>query len=395
MAKDPVCGMTVELSSAAAERLYEGKTFYFCARGCAEAFGKDPKKYLGNREASAGSRGSGAKPPTAAKSGASPSAPSGQAGDPGGKRQPPLFELKTPKSAFLRQPPVKAATAPETRPALAPAVSRLSLAVEGMHCASCVSTIEEALTAVTGVSEASVNLATGRALVSGKGLNPRRLVEAVRETGYEAKLASEEQPGATEAEDRSSREMRRILWRTLFAAALTLPVLVISMAGIQFARRDVFLLFLTLPVYLYAGWPFLSGMIRTLQHRTANMDTLVGLGTTAAFFLSAASTLFPRAVRRRGGRARLLRSRRRHRDPHPGRAVSGNPGAREDFGSHSQTPRPRAQEGPPAARRRRAGSPARGSRRGRSLARQARRRGARGRQGEVGRLLGGRVAGDW
>jgi Cu+-exporting ATPase len=297
MARDPVCGMTVELSSAAAERLYEGKTFYFCARGCAEAFGKNPKKYLGSREPGAGSHGPGPKLPTSAKLPAMPKsaapqpAPPGPGVDPGGKRQPPLFELKTSKSAFLRQPPVKAAVAQDTRSALAPALSRLSLAVEGMHCASCVSTIEQALTAVTGVSDASVNLATGRALVSGKGLNARRLIEAVRATGYEAKLASEEQAAA--AEDRSAQEMRRILWRTLFAAALTLPVLVISMADIRFARRDVLLLFLTLPVYLYAGWPFLSGMLRTLQHRTANMDTLVGLGTTAAFFLSAASTLFP------------------------------------------------------------------------------------------------------
>jgi Cu+-exporting ATPase len=161
-----------------------------------------------------------------------------------------------------------------------------------MHCASCVSTIEDALSAVVGVSEAAVNLATGRADVTGRGLNPRRLIEAVRSSGYEAKPAEAQELGS--AEEATALELRRVLRRTLIAASLTLPVLVVSMAEIHFRGRDLALLLLTLPVYLYAGWPFLSGMVRTLRHRAANMDTLVGLGTSAAFFLSAAATLFPR-----------------------------------------------------------------------------------------------------
>ena len=56
------------------------------------------------------------------------------------------------------------------------------------------------------------------------------------------------------------------------------------------------LLALTLPVYLWAGAPFLTGAIRTLSHRTANMDTLIAIGTTAALALSVASTLFPGAM---------------------------------------------------------------------------------------------------
>jgi P-type Cu+ transporter len=196
------------------------------------------------------------------------------------------------KSAFLRKPPVKAATPDPAAPPPLPATSRVALAIEGMHCASCVATIEEALSGVTGVTAASVNLATARAQVVGRGLNARRLIEAVRTSGYEAWPAGEAEPGS--ADDRAARELRAILYRTLAAAALTLPVLVISMANIRFPSRDLVLLLLTLPVYLYGGWPFLSGMLRTLKHRAANMDTLVGLGTTAALLLSAAATLFPR-----------------------------------------------------------------------------------------------------
>ncbi|HSB35739.1 MAG TPA: heavy metal translocating P-type ATPase [Thermoanaerobaculia bacterium] len=277
MARDPVCGMTVEPSSAAAERVHEGQTFYFCAKGCAERFEKDPKKYL--------------SPPL---KGSSPAkvAPSPRPSPRGrGGKQTPLFEIKGPKSAFLRKPPVSPPPGAPLAPA-PPPLSRVALAIEGMHCASCVATIEDALSAVVGVSEAAVNLATGRADVTGRGLNPRRLIEAVRSSGYEAKPAEAQEPGA--AEDATALELRRVLRRTLIAAALTLPVLVVSMAEIHFPGRELALLLLTLPVYLYCGWPFLSGMVRTLRHRAANMDTLVGLGTSAAFFLSAAATLFPR-----------------------------------------------------------------------------------------------------
>jgi copper chaperone CopZ len=69
-----------------------------------------------------------------------------------------------------------------------------------MHCASCVSTIEHTLEGVTGVAEASVNLATGQAQILGRGLNPRRLMEAVRTAGYQARPAGEEEPA--QAEDR-------------------------------------------------------------------------------------------------------------------------------------------------------------------------------------------------
>jgi Cu+-exporting ATPase len=179
----------------------------------------------------------------------------------------------------------------------------VSLALEGMHCASCVSTIERALRDVPGVEEASVNLATARAQVRGEELDSRRLVEAVRATGYEARSTEGEVPG--EDGRRAAREVRALGWRTAASAALTLPVLAISMSMTVFRGRDALLLVLTLPVYLWAGWPFLSGMVRTLRHRAANMDTLVGLGTTAAFLLSAGATLFPARFAAAGAAGRV------------------------------------------------------------------------------------------
>ncbi|HEY7862335.1 MAG TPA: cation transporter, partial [Thermoanaerobaculia bacterium] len=184
---------------------------------------------------------------------------------------------------------------PAGPPPASPAGERITLTLEGMHCASCVATIEKALGAVPGVAAASVNLATARADVSGSGLEASRLIAAVRESGYEAALA-EDADAAAAMDARSARESRDLLRRVIVAAVLTAPVLVLSMGGIALPARDLICFALTLPVFFWCGQPFLSGMVRTLQHRTANMDTLVGLGTSAAFLLSTAVALFPRQL---------------------------------------------------------------------------------------------------
>jgi Cu+-exporting ATPase len=271
--------MTVEPSKAVARRQYKGRTYYFCASGCASAFERDPEKYLGSSN----------------RAGATP-----VAGDKRRQSNLPMFEKSSKldaRSARLARPSGTSNSGQRT------SHSRISLALEGMHCASCVATIENALAAVPGVTAASVNLGTARAQVEGQDIESGRLIEAIRASGYDARLAAHLSP--SEDEERRRRETRDALFRTVLAAALTVPVLAISMGGLHFPGHDVVQLLLTLPVYLWAGWPFLSGMVRTLARRTANMDTLIGLGTTAAFLLSVASTLFPGAVAAasRGGMA--------------------------------------------------------------------------------------------
>ena len=86
-------------------------------------------------------------------------------------------------------PPPSTPSAPAPRPPSD--LPGLTLSIQGMHCASCVTTIENALSAVPGVEEASVNLATARAEVRGRNLAPPRLIAAVRESGYDARTADE------------------------------------------------------------------------------------------------------------------------------------------------------------------------------------------------------------
>jgi len=287
---DPVCGMRVEPATAAARRVHGKRTIFFCATGCAEAFDKEPERYVKRRQ----SKGAGRKPrqaklPMIERSPAATTLP---------KQKPGWGAPLTPPPLKLRRASLSAREREKRKPV--PSISRrdrekgVSLAVTGMHCASCVSTIEGALARVPGVTEASVNLGTSRADVKGEGLDAALLLEAVRASGYEARVAEEFSPDGDAA--RARREAREVLTRTLLAAALTVPVVAVSMADLEFPGRDLVLLALTLPVYLWAGWPFLSGMVATLKRRAANMDTLVGLGTTAAFLLSLAATLFPRAL---------------------------------------------------------------------------------------------------
>ena len=102
--------MTVEPSSAAAKRVHEGETIYFCAKGCAEAFDRDPRKYLEERGSKRNSSARVTPSPQPSPGGRGGELPPPSAGGRGG-RQPALFEIKGAgaKSAFLRKPPVKAA----------------------------------------------------------------------------------------------------------------------------------------------------------------------------------------------------------------------------------------------------------------------------------------------
>jgi Cu+-exporting ATPase len=172
-----------------------------------------------------------------------------------------------------------------------------------MHCASCVGRVESALEGVPGVERASVDLLSGEARVWGAP-EPERLVAAVRAAGYDAA------PLAEDAEDDAGRAARAraatdLTRRLVVAALLGLPVLVVSMAHVWFPGRDVALLIATLPVVFYSGWPFLAGAAAALRRGSADMNTLIALGTLAALFGSAAATFAPAAFQGPDGRAHV------------------------------------------------------------------------------------------
>ena len=177
----------------------------------------------------------------------------------------------------------------------------LTAPVRGMHCAACVGKVERALTVVPGVETAVVNLATERATV---WLDPERAgLPALRTAVASAGYAVPEDIAATpEAADREraerAQEDRRLRRRLLVGVALSVPVLLGSMPAIfpwapEVLRNPWVLLALTTPVQIWVGWPFHVAFFKELRHRSASMNTLVSIGTGAAYFFSLAVTLWP------------------------------------------------------------------------------------------------------
>lgn len=168
------------------------------------------------------------------------------------------------------------------------------LAIEGMTCASCVRRVERSLTKVEGVREASVNLATEQADVQGNA-SPVALLAAVERAGYRARLV--EQDGVGDKSDdivqRQARAARRRLIDIGIGAILTIPLLILATFLMdRFPGENLLLLLLATPVWVYVGRDFHRGAIQAARHGTANMDTLISLGASAAFLYSAWAVVF-------------------------------------------------------------------------------------------------------
>jgi Cu+-exporting ATPase len=162
--------------------------------------------------------------------------------------------------------------------------ARVALAIQGMTCASCAARIEKRLNRLDGVS-ATVNYATEKADVAhGPQVDPAALVSAVEAAGYGATLI---RPRSAAAGDPAgpvlavSDPLRR---RLLVSLALTVPVVVLAMVPpLQFTYWQWASLSLAAPVVVWGAWPFHRAAWTNLRHGTATMDTLVSLGTSAAF----------------------------------------------------------------------------------------------------------------
>ena len=162
----------------------------------------------------------------------------------------------------------------------------LTLGITGMTCTSCSSRVERKLNKLDNV-EATVNFATESASVSydPATTTPADLIDVVEGAGYGAfTMNGEGEEPASTAEDARESEASDILQRTLISAALSLPVMLLSMVpALQFQHWQWACLMLTTLVYVIGGAPFHRATWANLKHGAATMDTLITLGTTAAF----------------------------------------------------------------------------------------------------------------
>jgi Cu+-exporting ATPase len=252
---DPICAMTVDLAEAAAVSTYQGQTYYFCAVGCRIAFDKNPEAAL--------------------------------------RRLASVSVIPVSLSDDPPPPP-----RPETLGAGtdSPAPARLLLRLEGMSCASCVAKIESALRGETGVSSASVNLASATAAVE---YDPQltdspKICASVTHAGYRA--FDPFVPSKTEGVESGTGVMpddHVVSARRLFLLAL-LPTLPLMFLAMQHAPQTGYSLFagfvLATLVQLGPGRIFYRGAVAQLRRGSSDMNTLIALGTSAAYFQSVAVT---------------------------------------------------------------------------------------------------------
>ncbi len=327
MATDPVCGMTVQEQRTAERFSYAGTTYYFCSAKCLRDFQAHPAAFV--RAAAAINLDVGA--PTSPSRGATPAAARRHVVIPVSGMTCPECPPKI-ESALRQQPGVAhAAVNLHTGVAVVdydpargrvqdfleairvagftPGTARARIAVQGMTCASCVAAVERALTKTSGVLEASVNpaLAEASVLYEPRVIDFEGLRRAIEASGYEAREA----PAATETgvdkqEQERQQEYRTLMRKFWFAAVISLPVMGFSYPDLipglrewmpmgSMERRVVWSLLglITVPVMLWSGSQFYTGMWSALKHRSANMHTLIAIGISAAYLYSVVAVAFP------------------------------------------------------------------------------------------------------
>ncbi len=174
--------------------------------------------------------------------------------------------------------------------------------VKGMHCASCVTLIERSLKKVDGVTQATVNLATEKATVSydPNKVSDDHLASAVANVGYQA-LINEDTRTADQEQKEKQEELKNLRLKVMVSLVFGGLILWGSFPGLMntapvFLRNFWLQLILATPVQFWAGLGFYRATISALKHRTANMDTLVAIGTTVAYGYSVFVTMLPHAV---------------------------------------------------------------------------------------------------
>ncbi len=174
--------------------------------------------------------------------------------------------------------------------------------IKGMHCASCVRILEKSLSRVNGVSSCAVNLATETATVDydPKKVTDNDLESAVANVGYIAGI-NEELKTEDQQKQEKEKELKSLRNKVFISLGLGSLIVWGSFPGLmEFAplilKNFWVQLILAIPVQFWAGLTFYQATLPALRHRTANMDTLVAIGTTVAFSYSAVVTIFPQLL---------------------------------------------------------------------------------------------------
>lgn len=318
---DPVCGMTVKRSKAAGISEYKGKTYFFCNMNCKKKFDAAPESFLSPKTQDSHARVHEGPPiedkdlktvslPITGMSCASCAA----------KIEKGLTGLSGIKSASVNFAVEKVIISYDPREVhltdfiktikelgYGAGVETVVLSVQGMSCASCVDKIQKVVNRMDGVVSASVNLATEKANINylPSIVNIDDFIKVINGAGYKA-LKPEKAEDLLERDARiKQEEFRRLRSRFLFAAVIAVFVMLGALRDLfvwvpSILANNFTLLILATPVQFWSGWQFYRGAIGSARHRTTDMNTLIAVGTSAAYLYSTAVTFFPAFFEERG-----------------------------------------------------------------------------------------------
>jgi len=322
MAIDPVCGMDVDPQSAAGKAEYKGKTYFFCAKACKEKFQENPERYLSQtpqretgrdmgpsekeKEASGDERLIKTRLPVQGMSCASCVA----------KIEEGLSELDGVEAAKVNFATKRAdVTFDGKRLKIGDLITTVkdlgydvdkeerTFPVRGMSCASCVEKVQKALSRVPGVIQAEVNFATEKAKVEylSGDVSVKDLSQAVSYAGYE--LLEVEEEDAVEKEKAARKaELRALKQKFSVGLILVLPLFIVGhwdRLGLSrlwaISKQTSFFvqLLLQTPVQFWVGWQFYEGAWKAAKRKTSDMNTLIAVGTSAAYLYSVLAIFFP------------------------------------------------------------------------------------------------------
>ena len=174
---------------------------------------------------------------------------------------------------------------------------KLELSISGMHCQSCVTIVEKSLNKLDGIETAVVNLATEKASVSfnESKLVEQDVIEAISKKGFKASLIKGSQQKDREIKKRKA-EIKRLKRLFVFSLIFAIPAFIIGMVfmwiGVKIPYEGYILWALATPVQFIAGFQFYKGAWAALKNKSANMDSLIAMGTSAAYFYSVYVMLF-------------------------------------------------------------------------------------------------------
>ncbi len=173
-----------------------------------------------------------------------------------------------------------------------------------MTCASCVNKVQKALSSLNGVFSASVNLANEKATIeySPAQAGMRDFKKALKDIGYDIVEVEKGEDIVEKEKQERERELKKLKFKLLIGVMLTLPLFVLvywdktglsSFVEIPKQMNFLIQLIIQTPVQFWVGWYFYTGAIAAARHRTTNMNTLIAVGTSAAYVYSVTATFFP------------------------------------------------------------------------------------------------------